>query len=315
MINFVLALLLSVSNGYNVARLKNAWMRLISLVWVFVGLALMVVYGVVITEAMVPIIISTIVLRSILAIILIFLIPYSWSVAETNRLLNNEIIDLKREIKATQLRLDEELVNTFVHLLEGGIQVDRQQSAFPAAQKVRAETLTRKTLLAIWPSSVGDLDLNREDAQIWTKATTYHYEVLDVNVTRERVILYLNDLRPYLVHVGSHATVEGVQLDDGIASPGWWGRVMQLYPPEIVFVNACSSEEVVQAIYEAGVPNVVGYRTEVLDNVAIAVARNFYHWINRGLDIRDAIERTRLALEFQDDRFFVRTREKTGDGP
>lgn len=156
-------------------------------------------------------------------------------------------------------------------------------------------------VLGIWPSS--DLSIRAEIDAIFRSGIKY--EVLDQTVTRGLLLAEVDRLKPTILHVGAHATVDGVQLDDGIALVGWWRNLAALYPFSLAVLNACESLDIVDAMNDAGVSAVVGMRKEIGDTVAVEFARQFYGWLLRGRTVQAAVTLTKLGLKHTDAELIV----------
>jgi len=146
------------------------------------------------------------------------------------------------------------------------------------------------TVLGIWPAS--DLSIRAEIDAIFRSGIKY--EVLDSNVTRSRLLGEVDRLKPAILHVGAHATADGVQLDDGLSLVGWWRNLAALYPFSLVVLNACESLDIVDSMQDAGATAVVGMRKDIGDRVAVEFARQFYGWLLRGRTVEAAATLTKM---------------------
>eukprot|EP01022_Parablepharisma_sp_SALTPOND_P004594 TRINITY_DN120601_c1_g1_i1.p1 TRINITY_DN120601_c1_g1~~TRINITY_DN120601_c1_g1_i1.p1 ORF type:complete len:1935 (+),score=215.27 TRINITY_DN120601_c1_g1_i1:789-5807(+) len=65
--------------------------------------------------------------------------------------------------------------------------------------------------------------------------------------------------------------------------------------PRLVFVSACYSQEVGEAIKEAGIPNVIAVNceTQVADEAAIRFSKVLYHYLTLGKSVKEAFEQTK----------------------
>ena len=66
---------------------------------------------------------------------------------------------------------------------------------------------------------------------------------------------------------------------------------------ELVFLNGCCSENLGKAIRDAGVPNVVCWRTQTEDGAARAFAKGFFEALENGDTVADAFEAATLAVK------------------
>lgn len=65
---------------------------------------------------------------------------------------------------------------------------------------------------------------------------------------------------------------------------------------ELVFLNGCCSESLGKAICDAGVPNVVCWRTQTEDGAARVFARAFFEALETGTTVADSYEAAKLAV-------------------
>jgi len=156
-------------------------------------------------------------------------------------------------------------------------------------------------VLGIWPAS--DLSIRAEIDAIFRSGIKY--EVLDSNVTRSRLLAEVDRLKPGILHVGAHATADGVQLDDGLSLLGWWRNLAALYPFSLVVLNACESLDIVDSMQDAGVTAVVGMRKGIGDRVAVEFARQFYGWLLRGRTVQAAATLSKMGLTHTDAELIV----------
>lgn len=157
------------------------------------------------------------------------------------------------------------------------------------------------TVLGIWPAS--DLSIRAEIDAIFRSGIKY--EVLDSNVTRSRLLAEVDRLKPAILHVGAHATADGVQLDDGLSLVGWWRNLAALYPFSLVVLNACESLDIVDSMQDAGATAVVGMRKDIGDRVAVEFARQFYGWLLRGRTVQAAATLSKMGLAHTDAEMIV----------
>ena len=103
--------------------------------------------------------------------------------------------------------------------------------------------------------------------------------------------------RPSVVHFSGHGDREGnlvIESDGGgaeLVTPEWVARLFSVYKPSIecVFVNACYSERLAQAVFK-NIDNVIGMRWQVGDQAAIQFSIGFYTGYFNGLPVSDAFE-------------------------
>lgn len=212
-------------------------------------------------------------------------------IAELRNHYEAQLSDNERKIADLERRVDW----LFGQLVAAGGRVPQMEPIAKAAEKVMP------VVLGIWPRS--DLSIRAEIDAIFRSGIKY--EVLDNNVTRGRVLAEVDRVRPAILHVGAHANAEGVMLDDGLVSVGWWRNLATLYPFSLALLNACESLEIVDGMHDAGVASVVGMRKEIGDVVAVSFAKEFYGWLLRGRSVQVAVTLAKLSLSHTDAELIV----------
>ncbi len=241
---------------------------------------------------------------------------YEEKINEQKRRFEQEMADLKREheavraldaLKISELQKQAELQQKQVDWLWKQFLGAGGQAPPPVViPKVEAINIP-VTVLGIWPSS--DLSIRAEIDAVFKSGV--QYAVIDTDVTKRRVLSEVDRTRPAILHVGAHATAEGVLLDDGNAPVGWWRNLAQRYPFRLVVLNACESLDIVDAMQDAGVTAVVGMRKDIGDKVAVLFATEFYAWLMRGRTVEESVSLAKLALNYIDAEL-VGVRDKTG---
>lgn len=104
------------------------------------------------------------------------------------------------------------------------------------------------------------------------------------------------------VHVNSHASADGVQLSDGMASATWWNET--LIGIEVLFLAACETVEIADAL--AGMMTVVSTTEEILDKDAADFTYIFWRQMrehgNPGRAYQEALLAVPQVSEFTDIR-------------
>lgn len=208
---------------------------------------------------------------------------------------NVEIADLRahyeallgnyqRKISELEIRVDW----LFGQLVNAGVKV-------PPMERAKSQSKP-PVALGVWPES--DLDIRGEMDAIYRSGL--RYEPLDSNVTKGRILAVLRRVKPEILHVGAHATRDGIMLDDGLALVGWWRSITAIHPFRLVVLNACESLEIVEAMYDTGALSVVGMSKEIADSVAVAFAKEFYDLLLGGLGVEEAAYQAKLTLAHTD---------------
>jgi CHAT domain-containing protein len=148
-----------------------------------------------------------------------------------------------------------------------------------------------------------DLDVQKEKAAIYLSGL--RHESVRPPVTKSSLLSAIERTFPDILHVGAHANNEGVILDDGIAIVGWWRNILNLAtlrenPFHLVFLNACQSLDIVNAMVEGGVKSTVGMSEDISDEAAIQFAGEFYKHLLRGMPVDNAAQRAGLTLSYED---------------
>lgn len=220
-------------------------------------------------------------------------VDYETKIAQMQERHAQEIAKLQREYEQKVEALQQRVDWLFSQLVSAGVKVP---DAELSSRKPITGEVEKPTVLGVWPSS--DLSIRAEIDAIYRSGTKY--EVLDSNVTRPRLLDEVDRLRPVILHVGAHASKDGVMLDDGIAPIGYWRNLATIYPFSLVVLNACESLEIVDAMHDAGALAVVGMRKDISDKAAIAFAKEFYNWLARGRAVQAAVVLAKMSLEQQD---------------
>ena len=208
----------------------------------------------------------------------------------------DQLSDNERKIADLERRVDW----LFGQLVAAGGKPPPAEIAARSYANGTAEILA-PVVLGIWPPS--DLSIRAEIDAIFRSGIKY--EVLDSNVTRGRLLAEVDRMKPAILHVGAHASAEGVVLEDGLALLGWWRNLANLYAFSLVILNACTSLEIVDGMHDNGVAAVVGIRKEMADAVAVTFTREFYGWLLRGRSVQAAVTLTKLSLSHTDAELIV----------
>lgn len=126
------------------------------------------------------------------------------------------------------------------------------------------------------------------------------YEHLPPPVSRNRMISEMDRLRPQAVHLLGHMSATGMMMADGIATIGWWRRMIERYGVEFIFANGCESLDIVDSLHVDGVQCVIGMRGAVKDESALEFSRQFYAWLAAGRSASESVELAKLSLGNED---------------
>lgn len=166
----------------------------------------------------------------------------------------------------------------------------------------RTSHSVRILLLAANPIKTPVLELGAEVEAIRNhlRGTTFGWqaEILPWgSVTRGKLVTYLMDLRPAVVHFSGHGDPDGeiALLDDEgkaeQASPRELAQLLHVLKGQIrcVVLNTCYSAVQAEAIADE-IECVIGMKQSVNDDVAIKFAGKFYEALGSGQSIRTAFE-------------------------
>lgn len=155
-------------------------------------------------------------------------------------------------------------------------------------------TVEQLRVLAIWPYK--DLAVEHERDAIYNAGFEY-YALYGTEAIRSRIIEALRIHRSNTIEVGSHGTEKGIYLyNDDLAEPGWWTRIVQQYPVQIVVLLSCASRAVGEAILNAGVRYVVAGMREIEDEAAGQFAIMFYKSLSYGMPVEEAFTDAKLSV-------------------
>jgi len=158
------------------------------------------------------------------------------------------------------------------------------------------------------------IDSSLQKAGVADKFQLIHKWAVDSTALRRDLL----DEKPDIVHFSGHGTgTEGLVLvgQDGKPKPATGDALGNLFkivngikPVRCVLLNACYAEEQANAIYQH-IDNVIGMRSEVKDDAAIAFATGFYDGLGRRLPIKTAFELGCVAIQFELATFSQATRK------
>ena len=86
------------------------------------------------------------------------------------------------------------------------------------------------------------------------------------------------------------------QLVSGVALANLFKVCLRIFKLEVVLLNACSSEEQASAIFNAGVPFVIGMSAAVKDAAAIQFSAKFYEGLASEGDVEIAFELAKAGV-------------------
>jgi hypothetical protein len=193
------------------------------------------------------------------------------------------------------------------------IELNRGQNArlppISAAWQTRPASVKVRILFLGANSTVAPLDLEREVSRIDTQlklAREREVELKQVlGVTMDGLIQAMLDEQPVIVHFSGHGTESGIMLRNEVgASRTLSGealeKLFELFRETVrcVVLNSCYSDVQASAI-RRHISFVVGIRSAITDEAAIAFSTGFYTAIAAGKDIPLAFEigKTRVRME------------------
>lgn len=276
-----------------------------------------------IVEMIVGIIILFLIMRRVTNLALLLRVPLPQDIQRRVDLARAEEWAI-REVEFKELRLAyeqsaKELQQVFVILkrdierLEGTIQWLWGQQAEgktpPPPQVVKIEVKASVLILGIWPES--NLGIRSEINAIAESGIAYVPMIGEV--TKRSLLEAVSRDKPAILHIGAHAGMEGIELDDGLATVGWWRNVARRSPfLRLVVLNACATLSIVDALRDAGIPAVVGMRGAIGDAVSIEFVRDFYAGLVRGMTVGESAEVAMLSLSLATDAEMIVARDPDG---
>lgn len=111
-------------------------------------------------------------------------------------------------------------------------------------------------------------------------------------------ILNLQRDRLAVLHFAGHSGTDLLKLDQGEAYVKGLALKLGDCPNlKLVFLNGCNNTELVKAISEEGVPNVVGTRESVIDEVALHFSRSFFSaLVSQNRSISEAVNQAKTDI-------------------
>jgi hypothetical protein len=171
---------------------------------------------------------------------------------------------------------------------------------------------TNVVILGIWPTikNAAPLNTKKEIAAVFNSG--FEYTEISGSITRRSIVDELDRKEYTVLHIGGHASAEGVYLSDtDLAHPGWWARLVEHSTIRAVFILACDTLSVSDALYDAGIEYVIAVRSAISDQDAVAFAESFYRQLRKDFDIVSAFSIARLVLS-PDNMNMVELRHRRG---
>ncbi len=193
----------------------------------------------------------------------------------------------------------------------------------------KSEISSNNTILflAANPTDTTELDLEKEFSKVHNKLQDTNYQVkanwaLSPGALQDSLLKY----KPRFVHFSGHGEGKatagargalggekksatpsqsgiylqnasgGSQLVSGAALASLFKICMRKFKIDVVILNACYSEMQAKAIFEAGVPYVIGMNRAVNDDTAIEFANGFYRGLASEDDVVFAFDLAKNAL-------------------
>lgn len=117
--------------------------------------------------------------------------------------------------------------------------------------------------------------------------------VLDGEVTSADLIDAIHQVRPELVAFATHGSEAGIQLSDGIIGVGELVADLRNAGARCVFLNTCSSRDLVRELYHELGATAIGTVRDVADGLAYRTMAHFLHNVAAGASWREAYERSK----------------------
>lgn len=167
---------------------------------------------------------------------------------------------------------------------------------------IKPQVTEEVSVLGIWPDTPGQpaLDQSAEADALYNAG--YSYTALrGPRANRAGVILEVTRLRPTVVQVGSHGDKDGIMLSDGVAEPGWWGRVFAGKGVNLMVLLSCDSSQqdeinVSDALIAAGVKAVVSCDSAIGDKDAVRFAQLLYAMLSQRMPLATAVQQAKLSV-------------------
>lgn len=108
------------------------------------------------------------------------------------------------------------------------------------------------------------------------------------------------DDRVKILHITGYSRGDFLHIDGGLGEEAHDVRsiirqIEKLSGVEVVFVNGCATEELLEALLLADIPIVIATRTPQRDKATHQIAIEFYQILSQGYSIRDAMEKMRTV--------------------
>lgn len=208
----------------------------------------------------------------------------TWMQRETElqneiRTLRDRVIYLENEYRKSVER--ELYAHREIEDLRG--QIEKMQAQLPGAEQFRLE---RKSLLVALAKDVaGWMDLAA------ARSSPVALSISRINaVTKAKLKRYIDRGRMYnrpveLLHIGAHASKDGVLFGDGLADASWMSE--HLAGVKVLLIASCSAD--LLGDWLGVVPYVVTLTEDVTDEDAAMFSRSFWSEIGAGRDPETAL--------------------------
>jgi hypothetical protein len=171
-----------------------------------------------------------------------------------------------------------------------------------------------EVLRVLYLTANPELDLRTEvevrDVRQAIRAAT-HRDLIDITplpaATPEDLLGGLNDVRPHVVHISSHAGEKTVVFDNAsIESPGGREVTFDLLakalgatgdPPVLLVLNGCDTLDGAEVLLES-TPVIIAMASDITDLAASVFAARFYSAIASAQPVGAAVRQGSVAMEF-----------------
>ena len=150
-----------------------------------------------------------------------------------------------------------------------------------------------RTLLVIAPDA-GQAALPEIDSLF---ALGYAPQVVQGEVTRERLFQVIRNREFSIIHYAGHATRDGIALSDGLLDAASLVQIARSCNSSLVFLNGCETAEIGQVLVDEHVSYAICTLRNVQDTLARETAQLFYQALIRTEDFQAAYNMSKPPIK------------------
>lgn len=217
--------------------------------------------------------------------------------------LQKKLLSMEETHEADRRRWQAEKTDLYRQIVEYSQRIDAlekkvsdlQQKNAALSTQIGSHKETRIVVLGVW--SGDDLDTLSERDAVYDAGFEY-YGLFGPAATQANILRQLRTGKYSILEIGAHGDADALLINKQKLGAGWWRRALRDRKIRVAVVLACFSDSsVADAIKAAGVQHVIAVSGEIEDTAAVEFAHQFYELFAGGLEIEQAFDEARLALD------------------